>query len=170
MASSSIFDTNKKYPLHLFAMVLGFTTYLNMFSSFTYSDNQMSTSKVDKRLKRLAESGICSCEKASEYAGELRKLAGKNIGTEEALRKSKFFKALADTIRLRILGLLSVREMCVCEVMVALELTQPTASHHLRILENVGLVKDRKEGKWVFYSLCQPNEVSTLLQLNVQRV
>ena len=124
----------------------------------------MPSSKVDKRLKRLAESGICSCEKASEYAGELRTLAGKNIGTEEALKKSKFFKALADTIRLRILGLLSVREMCVCEVMVALDSTQPTASHHLRILENAGLVKDRKDGKWVFYSLSDSARATSFLQ------
>jgi len=127
----------------------------------------MPTSKIDKRLKRLAESGICPCEKASEYAGELRKLADKNIGREDAARKGKFFKALADTTRLRMLGLLSVREMCVCEVMVALELTQPTASHHLRILENVGLVKDRKEGKWVFYKLGDPAWTASLLKLNV---
>jgi ArsR family transcriptional regulator len=49
--------------------------------------------------------------------------------------------------------LLDIREMCVCEIMVALDLTQPTASHHLGILEAVDLVKDRHEGKWVFYSL-----------------
>ena len=128
----------------------------------------MPASKIDKRLKRLAESGICSCEKASEYAGELKELAEKNIGKENALRKGKFFKALADTTRLRILGLLAVREMCVCEVMVALDLTQPTASHHLRILENVGLVKDRKEGKWVFYSLHDPTSTASLLQFNKQ--
>ena len=126
----------------------------------------MSASKIDKRLKRLAESGICSCEKASEYAGELRELADKNITKESALRKRKFFKALADMTRLRILGLLTIREMCVCEVMVALDLTQPTASHHLRILENVGLVKDRKEGKWVFYSLHNPAQTVNLLQFN----
>lgn len=127
----------------------------------------MSASKADKRLKRLAESGICPCEKASEYASALKKLAEKNISKEEALRKRKLFKALADTTRLRILGLLAVREMCVCEVMVALDLTQPTASHHLRILENVGLVKDRKEGKWVFYSSSDPAWTMSLLQLNV---
>ncbi len=113
----------------------------------------MATSITEKRLKRLAESGICSCERASEYANELKELADKKISVQGALRKGKFFKALADTTRLRILGLLSVREMCVCEVMVALELTQPTASHHLGIMENVGLIKKRKKGKWVLYTL-----------------
>ena len=123
----------------------------------------MINSQTDKRLKRLAESGICSCEKASEYAGELKELAEKNVSKEYAMKKGKFFKALADMTRLRILGLLAAREMCVCEVMVALDLTQPTASHHLRILENVGLVKDRKEGKWVFYSLSEQTQVRSLL-------
>jgi len=61
--------------------------------------------------------------------------------------------------------LLSSREMCVCEVMVALDLTQPTASHHLRILENVALVKDRKDGKWVFYSLKDENDALKLLDV-----
>ncbi|MGB9915067.1 MAG: ArsR/SmtB family transcription factor [Candidatus Bathyarchaeales archaeon] len=113
----------------------------------------MAESKINKRLRRLAETGSCSFERASEYAAELKALADKEMSSEEAEVNSKFFKALADPTRLRILGLLSVREMCVCEVMVALELTQPTASHHLGILENAGLVKKRKEGKWVFYRL-----------------
>jgi DNA-binding transcriptional ArsR family regulator len=125
----------------------------------------MSNSKTDKRLKRLAESSICSCEKASEYAGELKELADKNLSKDDAIKISKLFKALADVTRLRILGLLALREMCVCEVMVALDLTQPTASHHLRILENVSLVRDRKEGKWVFYKLCEADRVKKLLFL-----
>jgi len=137
-----------------------------MLQLFTYFGSKMHTSKIDKRLKRLAESGICPCEKASEYAMGLKEMADKNIAMEDALKKSKFFKALADITRLRILGLLTVREMCVCEVMVALELTQPTASHHLRILENVGLVRDRKEGKWVFYALQNPAQTAKLLKFN----
>ena len=127
----------------------------------------MAISKIDKRLQRLAESGTCSCETASEYAGELRELANKNLSLENSEGKSKIFKALADAIRLRILSLLSSREMCVCEVMVALGLTQPTASHHLRILENVGLVKDRKEGKWVFYSIANPELFEGMRKLNI---
>ena len=103
-------------------------------------------------------------KKDTQQTDELKALAEKNVSNEGAVRKAKFFKALADTTRLRILGLLEVREMCVCEVMVALDLTQPTASHHLRILENVGLVKDRKEGKWVFYALNDPIKTSKLLE------
>jgi ArsR family transcriptional regulator len=67
--------------------------------------------------------------------------------------QSRLFKALADKTRLKILMLLGNREMCVCEIMVALDLTQPTASHHLGILEGVELAKNRREGKWIFYSL-----------------
>ncbi len=127
----------------------------------------MAASKIGERLQRLAESGICSCETASEYADELKELANKGMSSENSKAKSKVFKALADSIRLRILGLLSSREMCVCEVMVALDLTQPTASHHLRILENVGLVKDRKEGKWVFYSIANPELFEGMRKLNI---
>ena len=126
----------------------------------------MESSKISKRLQRLAKTGNCSCETASQYTDGLRELANNGINAENSESKSKFFKALADPIRLRILGLLSSREMCVCEVMVALDLTQPTASHHLRILENVGLVKDRKEGKWVFYSVVNPDLVTDMLKMN----
>ena len=71
-------------------------------------------------------------------------------------------KALANETRLRMLRLLSIREMCVCELTVALDLTQPTASHHLNILQNVGFVKDRKVGKWVFYSVAKPEVIHGL--------
>ena len=127
----------------------------------------MAISESDKRLQRLAESGICSCETASEYADELRELADKKMSLENSETKSKVFKALAAAIRLRILGLLSSREMCVCEVTVALDLTQPNASHHLSILENVGLVKDRKVGKWVFYSIANPELFEGIRKLNM---
>ena len=127
----------------------------------------MSLSKIDERLQRLAKSGVYSCETASEYADELRELADKKQSLEDSKAKSKVFKALAGAIRLRILGLLSFREMCVCEVMVALDLTQPNASHHLRVLENVGLVKDRKEGKWVFYSIANTELLEGMRKLSI---
>ncbi len=125
------------------------------------------SSNIDERLNRLAKSRTCSCESLSEYSDELRELADKNLSLEKSEAISKVFKALSDPIRLRILGLLSSREMCVCEVMVALGLTQPTASHHLRILENVALVKDRKDGKWVFYSISNPEFFEVIRKLEI---
>ena len=128
----------------------------------------MSKPRVSKRLHRLVSSGICACgEDAEKYSKDLKRLAEDISDKTSARKQSRFFKALADETRLRILGLLGVREMCVCEVMVALGLTQPTASHHLRILENIGLVKDRKEGKWVFYSIANPELFEGMHKLNV---
>jgi len=72
------------------------------------------------------------------------------------------FFGLADTTRLKILKLLGNEELCACEVMAALDLTQPTTSHHLGILERSGLVASRKEGKWVFYRLSNPRVAELL--------
>lgn len=102
-----------------------------------------------------------------KYADELKQLAEKVANAEIADKFSRLFKALADETRLRMLRLLEVREMCVCEVMVALDLTQPTASHHLGLLENAGLVKDKKEGKWVFYSIANPELLENMHKLNI---
>ena len=119
-------------------------------------------SKVSKRLARLVRSGICPAEDVSNYAAELKQLVSEIADEDEVKRQSRLFKALADVTRLKILMLFDIREMCVCEIMVALGLTQPTASHHLGILESAGLVKDRREGKWVFYSLKNKDTMESL--------
>ena len=130
-----------------------------------------SNPNAGKRLHRLVDSGrheACESVNVSEYSEELVRVAEKVANLDKIDKQSKFFKALADNTRLRILSLLTVREMCVCEVMVALGLTQPTASHHLGILENVGLVKNRKEGKWVFYSIVNPELFENMCQMAIQ--
>lgn len=63
------------------------------------------------------------------------------------------FKALGDETRLRLLKLLEQRELCVCELMQALNMTQSRVSRNLGILKNAGFIKDRREGLWVHYSL-----------------
>jgi len=78
------------------------------------------------------------------------------------MRLEAVFSALADRTRLKILKLLGKEELCSCEVMAGLDLTQPTTSHHLGILERTGLVVSRREGKWVFYRLADP-KLGTLL-------
>lgn len=63
------------------------------------------------------------------------------------------FKALSDGTRLRILKLLEGGELCVCDIVAALETSQPRASFHLASLKEAGLIRDRKEGRWTHYSL-----------------
>ena len=131
------------------------------------SSEKLSNPKLDKRLLRLMHSGICPAEDALKCAAELKRIADEVAAVETSDKQSRFFKALADETRVRILKLLEVREMCVCEVMVALDLTQPTASHHLGILENVGLIKNRKEGQWVFYSVANPKLTENMRKLSL---
>lgn len=124
-------------------------------------------SRVATRLKRLVDSSICPAENVTDYEDALKQLASEEADVRQAKVEAKFFKALGDETRLRIIKLLSIREMCVCEIMVALGMTQPTTSHHLNILENAGLVTSRKEGRWVFYGLEDPDLVRSMENLKL---
>jgi len=105
---------------------------------------------------------MCKAEDVEKYATELKRLARSAYDENLSRSMERFFKALGDSTRLKMIGLLSMKEMCVCEIMVALELTQPNVSHHLEVLERSGIVKKRKEGKWKFYSLARPDVVDLL--------
>ena len=74
----------------------------------------------------------------------------------EAAELASGFSALADPVRLRVLSILAAApdgEVCVCDFVGPLEKSQPTVSHHLKILSEAGLVKGDRRGKWVWYSL-----------------
>lgn len=64
-------------------------------------------------------------------------------------------KALSDETRLRMINLLYVRELCVCDIMETLQISQTKASRHLSYLKSAGLVEDRKHAQWVYYSLAE---------------
>ncbi len=67
---------------------------------------------------------------------------------------ARFFKALSDESRLKMLWLLlNHRELCVCDIMAVLEITQSKASRHLAALRHIGIATDRREGLWAYYSL-----------------
>ena len=66
---------------------------------------------------------------------------------------ANIFKALSDTTRLRVLKLLESGELCVCDIVTALDMSQPKISFHLNTLKEAGLIKDRKEGRWIHYRL-----------------
>ncbi len=63
------------------------------------------------------------------------------------------FKALGEENRIKIVHMLCREEMCVCELIEKLKLSQSAVSHHVKILKQVGLINDRRRGKWIFYSL-----------------
>ncbi len=75
---------------------------------------------------------------------------------------SELFKAMADETRVKILHLLSQRDLCVCDLAFILETNLPAISHHLRFLKILDLVRSRRDGKMVFYSLAD-NHVMDLL-------
>ena len=71
----------------------------------------------------------------------------------EKEQTARIFKAFCDPNRLTILELLQSGEKCACRLLDALQIGQPTLSHHMRILCDAGIVRARKEGKWMYYSL-----------------
>jgi len=76
------------------------------------------------------------------------------ISYDEAVRIAPLIKALADPVRLRLLSLVAShadREACVCDLNDAFDLSQPTISHHLKVLHEVGLLDRSKRGVWVYY-------------------
>jgi ArsR family transcriptional regulator len=77
------------------------------------------------------------------------------------------FKALSDETRLRILKLLEKGELCVCDIVAALDLIQPKVSFHLSALKEAGLVRDRKEGKWIHYRFDDSDTFKRFLLLSV---
>jgi ArsR family transcriptional regulator len=77
------------------------------------------------------------------------------------------FKALSDETRLRILKLLEQGELCVCEIVAAFDMIQPKVSFHLAALKAAGLVKDRREGKWMHYKIDDSDLFKRFLILSI---
>lgn len=78
------------------------------------------------------------------------------LSAQQAERISPLLKALADPVRLRLLSLVASHadgEACVCDLNDAFDLSQPTISHHLKVLHEVGLLDRTKRGVWVYYAI-----------------
>lgn len=88
----------------------------------------------------------------------------RELSPEEVQGLSEIFKAMGDGTRVRILHALSQAELCVCELTEALEMSQSAVSHQLRILRNLRLVKHRKTGKMVYYSLDDDHIINLFTQ------
>lgn len=77
------------------------------------------------------------------------------------------FKALSDETRLRILNMLSGNELCACNILDEVNITQPTLSYHMKILSECGLVSARKDGSWMKYTL-QNNKILNLNEFLIE--
>lgn len=73
--------------------------------------------------------------------------------TADVKEASEMFKALSDPNRLTALKMMADSEICACKILEALDITQPTLSHHMKILHKAGLINIRQEGKWSYYSI-----------------
>jgi len=78
---------------------------------------------------------------------------------------AKTFKALSDSNRLKIVDILSCGEKCACEILNNFNFTQPTLSHHMKVLIDCGLVNSRKDGTWNYYSLNSKNTNKLVISL-----
>jgi ArsR family transcriptional regulator len=75
------------------------------------------------------------------------------VSTLELDQLTECYKAMADKTRLKILALVKHEELCVCELVEILKMTQPSISQHLRKLKQAKLVKERRSSQWIFYSI-----------------
>ena len=95
------------------------------------------------------------------------------LGEEAAAGLSRMFKAMADPIRLRLLSLIASfegGEACVCDLTGPFDVSQPTISHHLKVLREAGLVGSERRGTWVYYWVLPAalNRLADLLQVPAQ--
>jgi ArsR family transcriptional regulator, lead/cadmium/zinc/bismuth-responsive transcriptional repressor len=104
------------------------------------------------------------CEQLCEHPQAICLAKAEGLTDEDARLVAETFKTLGDATRVKILQMLSRRELCVCDIAAATAMGQSAISHQLRLLRNARLVKYRKDGKMVWYSLDDDHVVDLLAQ------
>jgi ArsR family transcriptional regulator len=106
---------------------------------------------IQQAPSTLAIIGVTGAETCARPA-----LIGEPMDEESAAGLAQVFRALGDPVRLRLVSLIGARqggEACVCDLTAAFDLTQPTISHHLRVLREAGIIDSQRRGTWVYYRL-----------------
>ncbi len=110
------------------------------------------------------------CCETTEVHPDLLDLVNRTLPDEDSLYDlAELFKIFGDSTRIRILFVLFEAEVCVCDLAEALRMTQSAISHQLAILKKSKLVKSRREGKSVFYSLAD-NHVRTIISQGMEHI
>lgn len=117
----------------------------------------------------MKKNEIECCDTLYVHEELVHKVEG-HIPDEEILKDlADFFKVFADATRIRILCVLLQSEMCVCDLAEVLGMTQSAISHQLRLLKQMKLVKNRREGKTVFYSLAD-GHIQTIINQGMEHI
>ncbi|MCF2555369.1 ArsR/SmtB family transcription factor [Faecalicatena contorta] len=112
----------------------------------------------------MERAGIECCDVSCIHEDAVNKVLKKMPDEQLLSELADFYKVFGDTTRIRILCVLLESEMCVCDLAAVLGMTQSAISHQLRILKQMKLVKNRREGKAVFYSLADGHIKSIISQ------
>lgn len=100
----------------------------------------------------------------SSGACDVAPLVRESLSAEAAIELAAMLKALSDPVRLRLLSVIASHtggEACVCDISVGIEVSQPTVSHHLKVLRTAGLLDSERRGSWVYYRVI-PEALHTL--------
>ena len=111
---------------------------------------------------------VC-CDDTHTHEEIIARVQHQMPGEEELYDLAELFRIFGDSTRIRILYALFEAEMCVCDIAQLLGMTQSAISHQLRSLKNARLVKARREGKTVFYSLAD-DHVKTIINQGIEHV
>lgn len=110
-----------------------------------------------------------TCSENCPHYNKIKEAKQKEPTREDILKLSNMFKLFADDTRLRIICILIKEELCVCDLCEALNLNQSTVSHQLQLLRNSNLVKYRRDGKQIFYSL-QDEHVERIISQALEHI
>lgn len=117
-------------------------------------------SQPDNLNSRSAPEDAPGCEAHLVTLDSVRQVQPAILAMPEAQRMAEFFGVLADPNRLRLLSALASQELCVCDLAAGLKMGESAVSHQLRILRAMRLVKYRKEGRNVYYSLADHHVIN----------
>ncbi len=109
------------------------------------------------------------CDFVHVHEEAVKKVQSHMPASEELQDLADFFKVFGDRTRIRILYVLFQSEMCVCDLAQALDMTQSAISHQLRVLKQMKLVSNRREGKTVFYSLAD-GHIKTIMNQGMEHI
>lgn len=120
-----------------------------------------------EQIEREVRDG--SCEFMHVHEAVVRQVESVMPDEQELIDLSEFFKVFGDSTRIKILYALSQSEMCVCDIAMILQMGQSAISHQLRVLKQLRLVKFRRDGKTVFYSLAD-GHIQTILAQGMEHI